>query len=338
MADEKTVATVDLGAANTGEVAAAKAADDTESQEASSAPVKETPILDEGGDLTSTVEFTAATEEDDSSGSDENDQDSQGKEKDGKTGKGADDEEGETDKGAPENKDDTFQQHPRFQELMNDKSRMQGQIETLTAQVNALTAGKPTKETPESTDADYENVMSMTDEALIENFEKDPKGFLANFGRQIYSEVLDKVREENTAKETQATVKSQEQEIRDMYSKYETDNPDFTEMWNKGEIQAFQKANPGHTPISAHQVIVANKKVADAEAAKTSAVEAAVKEAKDAAKKAQQTKTHAKVISGGPANGAVTSQSGVPAELTDTKKHGGLIRALTNRSLARTKQ
>ncbi len=337
MADEKSTPTVDL-AFTEGKTNPTEQDSDTGSQEKSSTPVNETPILDEGGDLTSTVEFTAASAEDDSSVSDDKDKDL-GKEKDDKTDKkGAGKEEGKTgkDDDAINRVNLTFQQSPRFQELMSEKSEMQGQIKTLTSQVNTLTT-KSVEEETEDGAGEYENILSMSDETLVQNFEKDPKGFLANFGRQIYSEVMATVNEKDAARDTKTAATTREQEIRTMYDQYGRDNPEFNDMWNKGEIQAFQKANPGHTPISAHQVIVANKKVADSETAKTTAVEAAVKQAKEEAKTAQQTKIHAKVIAGGPGNGAVSSQTGPPIELTDTKSHGGLIRALTNRSLARTK-
>lgn len=339
MADEKGTPTVDMSfTENTGGVDPR----DTGSEDASSAP-QETPITDEGGDLTSTVEFAAATKEDDSSGADENAQDP-GK-KDGEEGKKGAGEDKDKGKGAGADDetsklDATFQQSPRFQELIRDKQNLTTEVATLKGQITTLTdqmtqfAANQGKKTGESTD--YENILAMPDEVLVENFEKDPKGFLANFGRQIYAEVMSEIDERDSARDNKQAAQSREQGIRNMYAQYEKDNPEFTTMWGTGEIQAYQKSHPGHTPISAYEAIQKDKKIAEAEAAKTSAVEAAVKQAKEDAEKAAKVKTHAQTLPGGPQNGSAASQKGTPAELQDTKKHGGLIRTLTDRSLRRT--
>jgi hypothetical protein len=118
--------------------------------------------------------------------------------------------------------------------------------------------------------------------------------------------------------------------IEKTYVTYAKENPDFDEMWDGGDLKAYMDENPGHTAISAHQMLTMEKRI-------QGAVEEATKDAEKKAASNLKVKQNARVLGSGPsAGGKAVGQ--VPVELKDTKKYGGLTAVLTARSMARTKQ
>jgi len=290
----------------------------------------------ESADLISTVEFTAPTGKDDKT----QDSDKSGSDDDKN---GADGEDGDK---SGSDIDKTFQDSPRFQELIAQKNEaiqnnqtLQANHDALKEQVSTLTdlvkgLGRGEKEKP-AVDPGFKNVLTMTDETIIETFESDPKGFLSNFANQI----LHAADQRNTTKTEKAqqlsAQQAEENAVNELYAKYENDNPDFVEMWESEEIQAYMEKNPGNTPISAHQMIKAeNTQTASAET-QQEAIDKAVKAAVAEATKQFKAKSSSRTIKAGPGGGAQQVTNGTPDDLANTKQHGGLTSVLVERSLAR---
>lgn len=271
------------------------------------------------GVLTSTVEFMEPENS-------ETPPDGEGEGTDAAAGEGGD--------GKSKDKE-TFQDHPRFQELIQQKNdnleraiKAEARLETLEKQqaeiLKAVRTPQPNQQVP---DKGLVDIFKMSDEQIIDAIEKNPKGFLANFGKQIQQSVIQTLTKTGQANQAQAQKQAQEKAIEQLYSKYEKENPDFVEMWEKGSIQEFMEKNPGHTPISAHKMI-------KLEGEKTAAVEKARKE--EAEKLAKAARRGRRVILSGGPSGAPPNGTNSDADLKDTTKHGGLMRVLANRSLARS--
>lgn len=285
----------------------------------------------QSGDLVSTVDFQVPmpTQETDSSGETQKTQESDGSDK-GQEGKDGDTKPGEKSTEADAGKDDDtsrFDKHPRFQQLISSNRAMKEENSKLQERLEALE--KAQTKTPEEEDLQPPDMSELTEDL----FEDDPaKAFKLMQQQQEYLV-------EKTKRETEALVKQQFEErqeaekikaVEKEYSEYAQKNPDFDEMWDSGEIQAFIDEHPGHTAISAHMAMTQEKKVQEA-------VDAALKDAEKNASNNRKTKQQAQVLGSGPSAGGYAANK-VPAELKDTKKYGGLAAVLAARSLARTSQ
>jgi hypothetical protein len=307
--------------------------DDSSAAEVHAEEISGDPI--ESAGLVSTTEFSAPVE-DDPSGDDNSDSDDSDEDEDAD----GDDADTELDK--------TFQDSKRFQELNQQKNdavqeklqaeagynALKDQVSTLTELVRGLGGNK---QGTQAQDPGFQDVLQMTDESIIEGFESDPKGFLANFAKQVVAEAENRFEGKSKLTQQQIAKQNQEKAINDLYADYESKNPDFVDMWEKGSIQKFMEENPGNTPISAHRMM----KSAELEESLKAGQEAEIKKAVEAAvKKATKNfkaKKSAKVISAGPGGGSQQATNGTPADLANTKEHGGLTSVLVQRSLAREK-
>ena len=226
----------------------------------------------------------------------------------------------------PEKKvdEDRFDKHPRFQQLIKDRNEQKGLIAGLTKQIEALQ--KPQKEVKPA----YKDMGAMTKEALLEWQEEDPIGYVRNIAQQVRAETREDVLAEVTQTLEAQREQAERQAIEKTYTTYAQKNPDFDDMWDSGELKSFMDDNPGHTAISAHQMLTMEKRVQEA-------VETATKDASKKAVSNLKAKQNARVLGSGPsAGGKAVGQ--IPVELQDTKKYGGLATVLTARSMARTKQ
>lgn len=289
------------------------------------------------GDLTSTVEFSEATETPSQESAETTEETSEEKsETTEESGDETTDEEAQAfTKEELARLDATFQDSPRFKQMQNIVTDLRDRLvkaETKTEMLEKQVGEKTTTKDDDSEDQkmSYTDIMELSEDEISSQFDKNPKAFLANFGRQIYSEIMAEVQQTQQLRDREAKQKTAEERIQDRYKKYEKDNPDFKEMWESGEIQTYMDDNPGETPISAHRALTEESRI-------KSAVDDAVKTAVKDTEKKVKTKKSAKVIGGGPADAAQRAQNQVPEELTNTKKFGGLAQVLTRRSLARVK-
>jgi len=282
----------------------------------------------QSGDLSSTVdkaippvpeekpsEETQKTEE-----TDESDKE-QGKEAAG-TKKAA------TEEAKKETDDTRFDKHPRFQELITGNRAMKTQVAQLTEQLKALQ--KPQKEEKPA----YKDLGGMTKEEILEWQEDDPQAYARNLASQIEFEVRDRVLSEVQEARMAEQEANERKSVETTYIKYAKANPDFDTLWDSGQIEEYMSENPGHNAISAHMAMT--KETAQ-QAAIDEAVAKALKEANTKADTSRKAKKGAQVLDSGPSStGHAVNQ--IPAELTDTKKFGGLAAVLAQRSLARSTQ
>ena len=292
----------------------------------------------ESADLISTTEFSAPEPDEKETPAEDKEKE---KSADGKKIKELSEEE-------IEELDATFQQSPRFQELITQKNdareaqaKADAKNEVLSQQLQALTETVKSlggsKKGTENSDPGYKDILKFSDEEIIENFESDPKGFLSNFAQQVMHEITTNLETKGQQKEQLTQKQAQEQAINELYADYENKNPDFVEMWDNGTIQEYIQANPGNTPISAHQIIKATKIQESSTTSREDEIKKAVDAAVAQATKNFKAKNSSRTISAGPGSGSQTVTKGIPPDLADTKQHGGLMQVLTRRSLAREK-
>lgn len=220
----------------------------------------------------------------------------------------------------PEGKEKEGQTVPydRFQEVITEKNVALERAVKAETERDALR----TPAAGEEKEKDFKDITELSKEDLIDQFNEDPKSFLANFGRQIRDEVLTEVTAKSTEEKSEADILS-------TYDAYAKDNPDFDVMWKKGEIQAFMEKHPGHNAISAHMTLTGEKKTQEKiDAAKTETEKAVIAKIKS--------KKGASVLGEGPSGTEVHDET-VDSELKDSKKHGGLTSLITKR-LERSRQ
>jgi hypothetical protein len=217
--------------------------------------------------------------------------------------------------GNGEDKEDRFDKHPRFQQLL--KERDEARLEK--AKLEGRLEGAPRPAAPVV--LPFKDISALTAEQIREWQEDDPKGFAENLKIQARYEAEGAVRQEINSRIARET---EQGGLRKTYDTFESKNPDFRPLWDSGEIIKFIEANPGHNPMSAYQAMTFEKRVADA-------VEKAKKEAEEEVTKRFQAKKKATVLSGGPAGAPRTEED--PA-LSDTKKHGGLNAVLADKLAA----
>jgi hypothetical protein len=275
-----------------------------------SSGVSSSPAMSSDGDLISTIGLTTSPPATDTSG------------KDAKTeapGTAEDKTEPDKDKGADGGNDgeDRFDKHPRFVKL-NDRVKA---AEKRVAELEQLVNNEKTKATAEgNTETEalpFKDTRKMSKDDLLDWQAEDPQGYHDNLVAQAKFEL---------AKDMKADQKknSVEDAIAKTYEAYAKENPDFDEMWDSGDIREYMSKNPGHNAISAHMAMTSNKKV-----------EKAVKDAEKRIMENLRAKRESQVIPAGPSASRASSETEIPTELKDTKKHGGLAAVLARRSQER---
>ena len=220
--------------------------------------------------------------------------------------------------------DDRFDKHPRFKEMESiisdlkaQNQRLQGMFDTMKTMIP-----QPGGKTDTESKPDYVDVTTKTQEELQDWFDEDATGFMANFAKQMRSEIRQELLGEINAKDakTQATTSINE---------FADQNPGFLEKWQSGEIQKVIAAAPKgfHNPISAYYELTRGKDAIQLQI--DAAVKDAVKEAEEKVTKNFKAKRRIVPVSGG----AAPKNSAQDEDLKDTKTQGGLVQAITNRIL-----
>jgi hypothetical protein len=231
-------------------------------------------------------------------------------------------------KDADKGDDTRFDKHPRWQEMIRERDearriaedariaqiRLEAERDTLRQFTQKVEPVKPAV-------LHYRDITALTPDEITEWQVNDPKGYAANLYQQVLYEAEQRLNTVQAEREKQAQAKVQETKIKDTYAAYEKSNPDFKPMWDNGTIQKFMDDNPGHNPISAHQLMTVEKRIREA-------TEKAAKEAEEKTNKNWQAKRQAKVIGSGPAAAPATGED---AELQNTKDKGGPVAVLAER-------
>jgi len=293
--------------------------DQTTNADANAASGQETSSLSQV-ELMSSPDYVASVEE-------KNDGGDGGKATDdGKTGTDEAKDDATKEEGG-EKKDDSaktgqetrFDQHPDWQRMMKERDSALQRAANAEGKLEAFSkiAPKATAEEPP-----YKDITKMSADELTEWQADDPVGFASNLAAMIRHQVSEEAQKGVKEAEDQQTMRS----INETFAKYEKDNPDFTELWNKGEIEAFMRANPGHNAISAHMILTSEART---KALVDAAVSKANKETEERVTKNFMAKRNAAGVGSGPAHNPDGSET--PSELKDTKAHGGLTAVSANR-------
>lgn len=219
--------------------------------------------------------------------------------------------------------DERFDKHPRFVEL-NERVKA---AETSNADLRRQLQEQP-KQPPGGEGSEklpFKDISKMEDEAILEWQQDDPKGYYANVLQQAKYEV-------GTDLAGKMDERNYESQIEHTFTEFAKQNPEFDEMWDRGELQRYMNSHAGHNAISAYRELTTDKRIAD-ESAK------AVAEAEKKFNEGLKTKRESQTLSSGPAaSGGGTVAGKTPPELQDTKKFGGLTTVLAKRSVDRLKK
>ena len=226
--------------------------------------------------------------------------------------------------------DSRFDKHPRFIEL---NTRMKSAEETsakllqsnqeMVKQIAALTA-KPKTEGKDDTELPYKDVTKMTEDELLDWQSEDPKGYFENQAKMVQYQIEKGISSALEKSSEQSKQKDLESQVEATYQSYAKENPDFDQMWDKGEIQAYMEAHPGHNAISAHMHLTreaSTQKMIDDAVAKALA---------DADKARRSTRKAGAILPSGPTT-TPTSAANSDAMLKNPKQFGGDTSVLAER-------
>lgn len=237
-----------------------------------------------------------------------------------------------------------FHEHPRWQEMLTERDDLKKQVEeqggTLEDQakrideydrhlrmMDTLSRHQPQPQAspePPATDP-FDEILSMPEEKIIDEFQKSPRQFLESFGQSITQKAL-------VNAESVAYARAQDDAITKGIDQFADENPDFMDMVIAGDIARFIDRNPIHNAISAY-----NHLKSEAYAQDDSAIEEYEKQIRederDKTLASIRAKQGAQVLDGstgatGPNAGANTA---IDPDLQDTQKHGGKRHVLTQR-------
>lgn len=231
--------------------------------------------------------------------------------------------------GNDEGQETRFDKHPDWQRMKTERNearekaiRLEAQLELLKSQGAKPTEDKPAAKEPPT----YKDINDMSEDELREWQEDDPKGYAANLLAMVTAKAQEVVDTRTEAEKRAEEERQSMTRIEATFKDYADKNPDFSDMWNSGDIQKFMDDHPGHNAISAHQMMTYEKRIAEAK-------EQAAKEAEERVINNFKAKRNAGVLSEGPSHRG--GSDGTPAELKNTKAHGGLYSALARLSEAR---
>ncbi|MCE5336818.1 MAG: hypothetical protein LLG06_19750 [Desulfobacteraceae bacterium] len=250
--------------------------------------------------------------------------------KDGQDDKhGEEDEDGEgADKGkatGEKGQKGRYDQDPDWQRMKQERDEAVLKAARLEGAMDAIKEGKGNAETAGEKGATVEpiipfkDITKMSNEELIDWFERDPQGYEAN----KFAQFLHEARIILAQRESVATQGKVQKEAITAFAK---NNPDFDNLMKDGSIAKFIKENPGHNMFSAYRELTLDTRI-------QSAVDAAVKKAVQETEermtknfKAKRTATTAGEAGGGGGNKPAGDE-----RLKDTKKSGGAVAVLAER-------
>jgi hypothetical protein len=211
-----------------------------------------------------------------------------------------------------------FDKHPRFQKILGERDALKSTIENLTNTIRDLQAAPKEQKAEE---LPYRDLTKMSDEEIAEWMASQPKAAIVNMYQQLKHDITHQIA-------TEQAVGSRERGIRSTYEKFERDNPDFSDMWQAGEVQQFIETNPGHNPISAYHALTLEKRIAEVK-------DQTRKEAEAAVMKKIRAKGGAGSLGRGPSpESKVTGSTSTDPRLKSTKNYGGVVSVISDRLAA----
>jgi len=256
------------------------------------------------------------------------------------------DEEGDLTSDEPDADDEEevppFHEHPRWQQMLTERDELKKEVEekggTIEDQAKAIqqydrylqaaTAFQqpaPAQPDPGLEKLPFDEVLSMSDTEIYDEFRNDPKGFLRNFGARTKAEAMQEFRQE-------AAYQAQESAVAQGLESFAEENPDFINMVETGEIAMYIERNPIHNAISAYHSLKSSSNQGQDESAREETEKQIREDERKKTLASIQAKQSATVLDGssgtGPQAGASTA---IEPELSDTQKHGGKRSVLTER-------
>ena len=211
-----------------------------------------------------------------------------------------------------------FHKHPRWQAQLAEKRELERIVNEQQKQIaevlKQIQSPKEDAKSIESLSAELQRKLEEGEISTGEAFEEQRKLIEMSAQQQVQA-VLQQQKQEAEASKIQ--------------DKFLSENPDFTELRDSGELEGLVKANPLHDNLSAYYALKAQRAEEARESAVKEAVEKAVKETEDRLRKEFQSKRNAASLSESAAY--VPAGGNTPPELKDTKKFGGATQVLANR-------
>ncbi len=241
-----------------------------------------------------------------------------------------------------EEEEPPFHEHPRWQQMLQERDELKEQLEDRDGSIEdlgnrieqydrylqAATAfQQPAQAQPDPglERLPFDEVLSMSDTEIYDEFRNDPKGFLQNFGARTKAEAMQEFRQE-------AAYQAQESAVAQGLESFAEENPDFMDLVETGQIAMFIERNPIHNAISAYHSLKSSSSQ-DTDQSAREAREQQIRE--DERKKTLasiQAKQGATVLDGSSATGPEAgANTAIDPELQDTAKHGGKRAVLTER-------
>jgi hypothetical protein len=206
-----------------------------------------------------------------------------------------------------------FHKHPAWQRIMAERDearRIADEVRRAPAAPVAPMSPPPVAEEP----LPFKDINTLSEEEIAEWQATDLKGFNSNLKAQAVWESRQALQKEVQQREVMGKV---QRTLED----YKSKNPDFDDLWNKGELQRYMETHPGHNIISAHMALTEESRV-------KAAVDAAVKAATDKQLADFKAKQQTRVLGSGPAGAPSTGED---TRLKDTIKHGGKVTVLADK-------
>ena len=199
-----------------------------------------------------------------------------------------------------------FHDHPDWKAMIAKKNQLESENKSLKKSRQVTQQPK------------FKNIMSMEDDAIMDEFTDNPKQFLTNFAQQLFHEIG----ERNTKEQQQNKQKQFQQSAKQTYADFFGAKEDGQQMLTDGRIEKFIQENPGHNAISAYHALAGESQL-------ESKIEEAVKAERAKIKKELKAAGNAKSFSS-QTSGSGAKPSSKP-EFKNPDKYGGKAAVLVRR-------
>lgn len=234
----------------------------------------------------------------------------------------------------PKGDDARLDKHPRFKSLIDTNRLLREQNQELMTKVDALLTRMDSgqgqaQQAPGQAEPKGMFFAGKTNDELTDMFDENPQKFLSQFAESLKAQFKDEfvqMRDQET----------QEAAYRRNYEEFAEKNPDFIEMWDSGEIQAFLGKNPGHNAISAFYALSEPVRQQSTQQQIEAAVKKAVEEEKKKMEKNLKAKKNITYVPASPRDTSNRQESTL--DLKESKKFGGTVSVLARRLALKRQQ
>ena len=227
-----------------------------------------------------------------------------------------------------------FHEHPRWQEMLAKQRELEERLaerERQWEEERRLYLSRlEGKEEPDEPRAPFDDVLKMDPDQILDALQEDPQGFIKGLVDRSKYEAVQEL-------EQKSRMEAQEAAIRRGLETFAKAHEDFMPLVASGEIEGFIAENPHHNAISAYYAITESKRSENTAKEMEQRIKEAEKKAREAALKEIQAKGSATVLDGSSSSGVPPQEGGLPPDLAEPEKHGGL-RSVIARHLAQYRE